>query len=93
MHVDHDHALLVTRQRARDRVGGRVLNHHLGGRPRSAHTIESGGAFIGPTQDHIAALADELGVETFLEYNTGQSTYVSSTLGKMTYTEIGRAHV
>ncbi|GAA4118367.1 FAD-dependent oxidoreductase [Nocardioides fonticola] len=71
---------------ARDRVGGRVLNHHLGGRPRSAHTIESGGAFVGPTQDRILALAEEMGVKTFLEYNTGQSVYVSSLLGRSTYT-------
>lgn len=71
---------------ARDRVGGRVLNHHLGGRPLSAHTIESGGAFIGPTQDRIAALAAELGVRTFREYADGQSVYVSSLLGRSTYT-------
>ena len=30
---------------ARDRVGGRVLNHHL----RSGGVIEAGGAFVGPT--------------------------------------------
>lgn len=59
---------------ARDRVGGRTLNHRL----KTGQTIESGGAFIGPTQDHIAALAAELKVPTFLEYNTGESTYVSS---------------
>ena len=66
---------------ARDRVGGRVLNHHL----REGATIESGGAFIGPTQAHIAALADELGVPTFKEYNTGNSVYISSTTGRMEY--------
>ena len=66
---------------ARDRVGGRVLNHHL------AHgdVVESGGAFIGPTQTRIAALAKRLGVRTFDEYVDGQSVYVSSTLGRMTY--------
>jgi monoamine oxidase len=67
---------------ARDRVGGRVLNHHLPG----GATIESGGAFIGPTQTHIAALAKDLGVHTFLEYDKGQSVYVSSTTGRQTYT-------
>lgn len=67
---------------ARDRVGGRVLNHALS----TGDTIESGGAFIGPTQTHIAALAAELGVETFLEYNTGSSVYVSSTTGRTEYT-------
>jgi monoamine oxidase len=70
---------------ARKRVGGRVLNHHLTSRPHGAQVIESGGAFIGPTQDHIAALAEELGIPTFLEYNTGNSVYVSSTLGRMEY--------
>ncbi len=66
---------------ARDRVGGRVLNHRL------AHgtVVESGGAFIGPTQTHIASLAKSLGVRTFDEYVDGQSVYVSSTLGRMTY--------
>src|SRR5882724_9708432 len=34
---------------ARDRVGGRVLNHALA---NGAYT-ELGGMFIGPTQDHI----------------------------------------
>ena len=42
---------------ARDRVGGRVLNHTL----TNGSVIESGGAFVGPTQDNILALAAELG--------------------------------
>lgn len=67
---------------ARSRVGGRVLNHQLD----SGETIESGGAFIGPTQTHIAALARELKVPTFLEYNKGNSVYISSTTGRMEYT-------
>lgn len=66
---------------ARDRVGGRVLNHRL----REGATIESGGAFIGPTQDHIAALAADLEVPTFLEYNEGNSVYVSSLTGRLEY--------
>lgn len=66
---------------ARRRVGGRLLNHTLS----DGSHIESGGAFIGPTQDHIAALARELGVKTFLEYNTGKSVYISSTTGRQTY--------
>ena len=44
---------------ARDRVGGRLLNHTLQG----GSVIESGGAFVGPTQNHILALAKELKVE------------------------------
>lgn len=70
---------------ARHRVGGRVLNHHLSGPGTHGATIESGGAFIGPTQTHIAALAKELGVPTFKEYNTGKSVYVSSTTHRMEY--------
>jgi monoamine oxidase len=61
-----------------------VLNHDLG-RRHGSQVIESGGAFIGPTQNHIAALADELGVPTFPEYNTGNSVYVSSMLGRLEY--------
>ena len=66
---------------ARRRVGGRLLNHKL----HDGSHIESGGAFIGPTQDHIAALARELKVPTFKEYVTGNSVYISSTTGRQTY--------
>lgn len=68
---------------ARDRVGGRVLNHHL--RQGGGETIESGGAFVGPTQDHMLRLARELKVPTFPEYNTGNSVYISSLTGRMEY--------
>jgi monoamine oxidase len=67
---------------ARGRVGGRLLNHHL----ESGGVIEAGGAFIGPTQDHIAALAEELGVPTFPEYVQGKNVYISSLLGRQEYT-------
>lgn len=67
---------------ARDRVGGRVLNHEL--RTKGA-VIESGGAFIGPTQNRIRRLAEELRVPTFLEHVAGNSVYVSSTLGRLEY--------
>lgn len=66
---------------ARRRVGGRLLNHHL----ESGGVIEAGGAFIGPTQDHIAALAAELGVKTFKEYVDGKNVYISSLLGRQEY--------
>jgi monoamine oxidase len=52
---------------ARDRVGGRTLNHSLGG----GKVVEVGGQWIGPTQDHIAKLARQLGVRTFDTYNKG----------------------
>ena len=41
---------------ARDRVGGRTLNHPLPG----GHVADLGGTWIGPTQNEVAALADEL---------------------------------
>ncbi len=56
---------------ARDRVGGRILNHPIGG----GEVIEVGGQWVGPTQDHVLALARELGVKTFLTYNKGQNIY------------------
>src|SRR2546423_11538585 len=43
---------------ARNRVGGRTLNHELPGGKWS----ELGATFLGPTQDHILGLAKEMGV-------------------------------
>ncbi len=54
---------------ARDRVGGRVLNIEL---PNGIVT-EAGAQFIGPTQDRVISLADELGLETFPTYNAGEN--------------------
>ena len=56
---------------ARDRVGGRVLNVDLG----NGVITEGGAEFIGPTQDRIAALAKDVGVDTFPTYNTGDNVY------------------
>jgi monoamine oxidase len=56
---------------ARDRVGGRVLNHSLGG----GDYAELGGMFTGPTQDRIQALASAVGVGTFPTYNTGNNVF------------------
>ena len=53
---------------ARDRVGGRTLNHQVS----KGVIAEAGGEFIGPTQHRIAALAKETGVKTFKTYNQGQ---------------------
>jgi monoamine oxidase len=53
---------------ARDRVGGRTLNHHVS----KGVIAEAGGQFIGPTQHRIAALAKEVGVKTFKTYNSGE---------------------
>jgi monoamine oxidase len=54
---------------ARDRVGGRLLNHSLGG----GVITEVGGEYVGPTQDRIAALAKAVGVDTFKTYNDGSN--------------------
>jgi monoamine oxidase len=58
---------------ARDRVGGRTLNHDLGG----GDVTEAGGQYVGPTQNHVLALARELGVATYPGYNPGQSVYIA----------------
>jgi len=58
---------------ARDRVGGRTLNHDIGG----GKVAEAGGEFVGPTQDRIVALATEVGVGTFDAYDTGKNVYVN----------------
>jgi monoamine oxidase len=57
---------------ARDRVGGRTLNHDLGGGVIS----EIGGQFVGPTQDRLLALARAVGVGTFKTYNEGANVLV-----------------
>lgn len=54
---------------ARDRVGGRVWTRHLD----DGTYVDLGGAWVGPTQDRIYALAREFGVETFKTYDMGKS--------------------
>ncbi|WP_211258694.1 flavin monoamine oxidase family protein [Spirillospora albida] len=56
---------------ARERPGGRVHGLPLG----DGTTSEGGAEFIGPTQDRIAALTAEMGVQTFPTYNTGKNVY------------------
>jgi monoamine oxidase len=58
---------------ARDRVGGRVLNHTIA--PGVA--VEAGAEFIGPTQDRIAALARSMGVDTFKTYQGGSNVFLA----------------
>ena len=70
--VAHGRSVLVLE--ARDRVGGRTLNHHLGG----GKVIEVGGEWVGPTQDHVIALAKELGIGTFKTYNNGNNVYYAN---------------
>ncbi len=66
---------------ARDRVGGRTLNHDLAP-THPGKVVEIGGQWIGPTQDHLAKLARELGVKTFKTYNNGNYLFYES--GKLT---------
>jgi len=54
---------------ARDRVGGRTVNHPLGG----GIVTEAGGQYVGPTQDEVLALAKAVGVGTYKTYNEGSS--------------------
>ena len=64
---------------ARERVGGRTLNHALGP-AYPGKVIEVGGEWVGPTQDHVIALARELGIGTFKTYNTGNNVYYANGL-------------
>ncbi len=52
---------------ARDRVGGRTLNEKVS----KGVISEVGGQYVGPTQDHILALAKAVGVNTFPTWNEG----------------------
>ncbi len=52
---------------ARSRVGGRTLNHPLGG----GEVVEVGGQWVGPGQDRILARARSAGVKTFKTYTKG----------------------
>ena len=70
---------------ARNRVGGRTLNHRLG----SGEVADMGGTFAGPTQDHILELAKELGVTTFPTYNTGNNVYWNASGQRSTYPSTG----
>jgi monoamine oxidase len=54
---------------ARDRVGGRTLNHDIG----DGKVVEVGGQWVGPTQHRLHALAAELGIKTFPTYNDGEN--------------------
>ena len=52
---------------ARDRVGGRVLSQRLS----TGSMVELGAQWIGPGQDHMAALVKELGLTPFPQHCTG----------------------
>jgi monoamine oxidase len=76
------HSVIVLE--ARDRVGGRVWNHDLGGGVIS----ERGGTFVGPTQDRLMALANGLGIKTFNTYDSGDDVYINGS-DRLTYSDTG----
>ncbi len=59
---------------ARGRVGGRMFDRTIAG----GEVVDLGAEFIGPTQNHIRALVDELGIETFPAYADGRSVYLAA---------------
>jgi monoamine oxidase len=68
--VKSGHSVIVLE--ARDRVGGRTLNHILG----DGQALEAGGEFVGPTQDRVLALAKSVGIGTYKIYNQGENVYI-----------------
>lgn len=54
---------------ARDRVGGRVLNHEIA----DGKVLEVGGQWVGPTQKALLGLAADVGVETYATHVEGES--------------------
>jgi len=56
---------------ARDRVGGRTVNEPIGG----GEVVELGGQWVGPGQDSILGLIEELGLETFPTFGEGRSLF------------------
>jgi monoamine oxidase len=58
---------------ARDRVGGRTLNHSVGDGPEDV--VELGGQWVGPTQLEVMALAEELGLATYPTHSEGKNLF------------------
>ncbi|HEX3688326.1 MAG TPA: flavin monoamine oxidase family protein [Solirubrobacteraceae bacterium] len=56
---------------ARDRVGGRTLNHPVG----DGEVVEVGGQWVGPGQDRLMARAKSLGIHTFKTYTKGAQIF------------------
>ncbi|MBF4459180.1 MULTISPECIES: flavin monoamine oxidase family protein [unclassified Pseudoclavibacter] len=56
---------------ARDRVGGRVKSEHHG-----ETLVEVGGQWIAPDQTRLIAVIEELGLQTFQRYRTGENVYI-----------------
>jgi monoamine oxidase len=81
--VDAGHSVIVLE--ARDRVGGRALNKPIGG----GEVSERGATFVGPTQNHILALAKRFRVDKFPTFNDGDNVYVNSLGQRSTYSDTG----
>jgi len=58
---------------ARDRVGGRTLNHSVG--DGAEDVVELGGQWVGPTQLEVMALAEELGLATYPTHSEGKNLF------------------
>jgi monoamine oxidase len=58
---------------ARERVGGRMFDRPIAG----GDVVDLGAEFIGPTQNHIRGLVDELGIATFPCYGAGRNVYLA----------------
>jgi monoamine oxidase len=59
---------------ARNRVGGRSFNADIGG----GEITDRGATFVGPTQDHLLALGEKMGVKRFDTYDTGENLYIAN---------------
>jgi monoamine oxidase len=77
--VKAGHSVVVLE--ARDRVGGRTLNHKL----PDGQAVEAGGEFVGPTQTRVLALAKSVGIGTYKTYNTGDNVFIHDGV-RSTYT-------
>ena len=56
---------------ARDRVGGRTLNHSVGDAPEDV--VELGGQWVGPTQHEVLRVAREVGLKTYPTHTDGEN--------------------
>ncbi|MPY81235.1 MAG: FAD-dependent oxidoreductase, partial [Actinophytocola sp.] len=67
---------------ASDHVGGRAVNMDVA----DGVITEAGGQYVGPGQDRVIALIDELGLKTFKTYINGKHIYLRDG-DRQTYTE------
>lgn len=61
---------------ARDRVGGRTLSVETSGA-----VVDAGGQWVGPTQDRLYGLAEEMGVAVFPQWTDGDPVVVDGGRG------------